>query len=71
MRTTNTESGKLDVIAPRTPGAQPTVVGSADTIAEARAIAANFDHRRDLRRQDVVIRLRHSGKRIEFAGPCR
>jgi hypothetical protein len=37
---------------------------------QARKIAARYDHRRDLRMQDVTIRLA-SGKIVEKCGPCR
>jgi hypothetical protein len=59
------------VWAPAVPGADPTVAGTADTVAEARAIAARFAGRRDLRMMDVVIRLGRDGKIIERCGPCR
>jgi hypothetical protein len=66
-----TTQPKLTVWAPATPGAAETIVGTAETIAEARTIAARYDHRRDLRMSDVVIRLGRDGKRIESCGPCR
>ena len=66
-----TNTTKLTVWAPATPGAMATVAGKCDTMAEARAIAARFAGRRDLRGQDVVIRLGHDGKIVERCGPCR
>ena len=68
MNATQT-TGKLSIWGPSTPGAMPSVIDFAETLAEARAIAARFAARRkDLRRQDVEIRLGRDGKRIEFAG---
>lgn len=66
-----TTASKLTVWAPMTPGCEPTVAGKCDTIAAARAIASRFSNRRDLRGQDIVIRLGHDGKIIERCGPCR
>lgn len=60
---------KLFVCAPRVPGALPTP-RSAASLADARAIAATYSHRRDLTRQDVRIETA-TGKLIEYAGPCR
>lgn len=60
---------QLTVTAPKTPGAAPSVVGTASTIREARQIAAEFSDRRDLTYQDVVIS--RGAKRVEFAGPAR
>jgi len=65
------KTATLTVWAPKTPGSDPTVIGVADTIADARKIAATLEHRRDLNRQDVVIRLDRDGKIIERCGPCR
>jgi hypothetical protein len=62
---------KLTVWAPATPGAEPSLVGQCDTIADAREIAERFEHRRDLRMQDVVIRAGRDGKIVELCGPCR
>lgn len=63
---------KLTVWAPATPGAEISVVGTADTMVEARAIAARYQHRKDLRMQDVFIRLGKDGKIVEGnCGPCR
>lgn len=62
---------KLSVWAPATPGSFPSVVGECDRIAEARDIAKRFADRRDLRMQDVVVRLGRTGKIIERCGPCR
>ena len=66
-----THESKLTVWAPRTPGAQESVVGTCDTMSDARRVAAAFEDRRDLRRQDVVIRLGRDGKIVERCGPCR
>jgi len=65
MKTTS----KLTVWAPRTPGAEPTVVGVGETMADARLVARRFAHRRDLRHHDVVIR--RDDKIVEKCGPCR
>ena len=62
---------KLTVWAPRVPGAEPSVVGECETVAEAREVAKGYAHRKDLTRQDVVIRLGRDGKIIERCGPCR
>ena len=61
---------KLAVWAPAVPGHDATIVGTADTMEQAREIASRYDHRRDLRMQDVTIRLA-SGKIVEKCGPCR
>ena len=66
-----TTEKKLSVWAPKVPGVEPTIVGWADTVTEAREIAAEYGRRRDLRMQDIVIRLGRDGKIIERAGPCR
>ena len=58
------------VTAPRTPGATPSVIGTADTLTEARQIAAQFRHRPDLRGQDVRIDDA-TGRKVEYAGPAR
>ncbi len=63
-------TSKLAVWAPAVPGHDATIVGTADTMEQARKIAARYDHRRDLRMQDVTIRLA-SGKIVEKCGPCR
>lgn len=52
-----------------TPGASLTVVASTKTIREARRIAGQYDDRRDLTYQDVMIR--RDGKLVEYAGPAR
>lgn len=63
---------RLTVWAPATPGADVSCVGTADTMAEARKIAAQYSHRRDLKMQDVYIRLGKDGKIVEGnMGPCR
>ena len=65
-------NGKINVEAPRVPGAATTVRGSFDSMSEAKAYAREaFGHRSDLRSQDVAIRWADSGKRICYAGPCR
>ena len=63
MKTTYT------ITAPKTPGAAPTTVATRPTIAEARDVAANYSHRRDLTHQDVAIY--RGDRRVEFAGPFR
>ena len=63
---------QYEVVAPKTPGAQPSVVFTGDTLLSAREYSAvRFVYRRDLRMQDVVIRRTRDGKQIETAGPCR
>jgi len=57
------------IIAPKNPGDEPTTVATRPTIAEARDVAANYAHRRDLTHQDVVIY--RGARRVEFAGPFR
>lgn len=69
-RETNYPARKFEVVAPRTPGAVPSVIGTADTLAEARAIARKY-WRRDLKGCDVIIRTAATGRRVEFAGPAR
>lgn len=61
----------VTVWAPRTPGAEPSIIGQAGTVAAARTIARQFKNRRDLTYQDVVIRLGRDGRIIERCGPCR
>ena len=63
MKTTYT------ITAPKNPGDEPTTVATRPTIAEARDVAANYAHRRDLTHQDVVIY--RGARRVEFAGPFR
>jgi hypothetical protein len=63
-------TSKLAVWAPAVPGHDATIVGTADTIEKAREIASRYERRRDLRMQDVTIRLA-SGKIVEKCGPCR
>ena len=60
---------KYQVTAPRTPGATPTVIGTADTISEARKIARGC-WSPDLNGQDVRIETL-DGSRVEYAGPAR
>lgn len=63
---------KFTLWAPRTPGSHPEPVAFCDTIEEALDIAAaRFDHRKDLRWQDVVVRLGRDGRIIERCGPFR
>ncbi len=63
---------KLSLHAPETPGAQVTFIGTYEDFPAAREAAARkFGHRKDLRRQDVVIRLGEEGKIIEYCGPDR
>jgi hypothetical protein len=68
---TMTTTKKLTVWAPKVAGLETSCVGEYDTIADARAKAAEYGHRKDLRMQDVVIRLGVDGKIIERCGPCR
>lgn len=65
MKTTKT----YEVTAPKTAGSIATVIGTATKIADARKIAAQFDGRRDLTRQDV--RIERAGELVEYAGPAR
>jgi hypothetical protein len=48
-----------------------TLVGTTDTVAHARVIAALMDDRRDLVGQDVRIEWTDSGQLIEYGGPNR
>jgi hypothetical protein len=57
------------VTAPRTPGAVPSVIGTADTIGAARKIARGC-WSDDLRGQDVRIETL-DGQRVEYSGPAR
>lgn len=57
------------VTAPKTPGSQPSVVGTARRIADARKLAKPYQSRRDLTHQDV--RIERDGKLAEYAGPVR
>lgn len=67
-----TATKKLSIWSIPTPGAEMAIVGWAETVEDARRFASDhFGHRRDLRHQDIEIRLGRDGKRIEFAGPCR
>ena len=59
---------KYAVTAPTTPGADPSRTPAA-TLAEARMIARQYRHRRDLRGQDVRIE-RADGQLVEYAGPA-
>jgi hypothetical protein len=69
--TKTTPAHKLTVWAPKVPGAQATIVGRCDTMAEAHAITAQYAHRRDLTRQDVYIVRVATGKIISRDGPAR
>lgn len=62
---------KISIYAPATPGAAMTLVGTTDTVAHARVIAALMDDRRDLVGQDVRIEWTDSGQLIEYGGPNR
>lgn len=59
----------LEVIAPATPGARPSVIGTARTIREARKLAKPYQSRKDLTYQDV--RIVRGGKLAEYCGPAR
>ncbi len=62
---------RYQITAPRTPGAEPTVIDTADTLPDARDIAKMFSaDRSDLKRQDVRIETL-DGVRVEYAGPPR
>jgi hypothetical protein len=64
------KSESVTVTAPRTPGADPVVVWRGESAAAAEAWAqVAFGGRRDLRYQDVVVRV--GAKRVAFAGPAR
>lgn len=59
---------KFSVVAPRVPGATPSVVAECGTIEEARAAARDFSRgRRDLRGADVRINM-PDGRLVERAG---
>jgi hypothetical protein len=59
---------KYVITAPAVPGAAPTRVGTAETLADARKRAREFSRRRrDLRGQDVRIE-RPDGQLVEYAG---
>lgn len=61
---------KYTIAAPKTPGAAPATIGKANTIREARRIAANFsEHRSDLTYSDVRIDVTKTGVLKEYAGP--
>lgn len=60
---------KYTVTAPKTPGALATSQ-SANTLAQARAIAKELAGARYLTHQDVRID-RADGHLVEYAGPCR
>ena len=59
----------LEVIAPATPGARPSVIGTARNIREARKLAKPYQARKDLTYQDV--RIVRGGKLAEYCGPAR
>lgn len=61
---------KYTVLAPETPGASPSVIGTASTIREARRLAKPYTSRLDLRWQDVRINDT-DGMLVEYAGPSR
>ncbi len=71
MSSTIIGTGKYSIRTRRTPGNAMVIVARCETITEARKVASEYDHRRDLARQDVVIEWTDSGRRIEFAGPAR
>jgi hypothetical protein len=60
---------EIKVYAPAVPGADATVVAVCETMERAREVASRYEHRRDLRMQDVTIRV--GDKVIEKCGPCR
>jgi hypothetical protein len=62
---------KLSVWTRPVPGADMACVAEVETRAEADEVAARYENRRDLRHQDVEIRLGRHGKRVAFAGPLR
>ena len=59
----------LEVIAPATPGARPSVIGTARNIREARKLAKPYQSRKDLTYQDV--RIAKGGRHVEYCGPAR
>ena len=62
---------RIQISAPRTPGAAAAPAWWGETLAEARVAAReHFGQRRDLCYQDVRIELA-TGALIEYAGPCR
>ena len=62
---------RIQISAPRTPGAAAAPAWWGETLAEARVAARErFGQRRDLCYQDVRIELA-TGALIEYAGPCR
>jgi hypothetical protein len=62
----------VQVVFPRTPGANPTVREKFASVAAAREYADAVAARRpDLCYQDIRIELIASGQRIEYAGPVR
>lgn len=60
----------VQLTAPRVPGETPSVVWQGQSVEGARAAAAHYAGRADLRRQDVRVETA-SGKTIEYAGPAR
>lgn len=58
----------VTILAPKTPGAAPTLVWRGNSVAEAREVAEReYGHRRDLTWQDVRIMV--GDHRVEYAGP--
>jgi hypothetical protein len=61
---------RYQISAPRTPGAEPTMLSTHARIDDARRAARELEHRRDLTRQDVRIEYA-DGRLVEYAGPSR
>ncbi len=57
------------VEVPLVPGTQPPTLGPYGTLQKARTVAASYEHRCDLRRQDVAIR--RDDAFVEYCGPSR
>jgi hypothetical protein len=66
-----TMTRKYSVTYPKYPGNCPATHHFVSTLTEARRIASEQSHRRDLTYQDVVIFDEAKGCRVEFAGPSR
>ena len=62
------KNAKYTITAPRTPGQQPTTIGTASTLRDARKIA-KAAAMPSLTYQDV--RIDCGSVLVEFAGPCR
>lgn len=61
---------KVEVWAPKVPGATPTHEGSAASIDGAWTLAQErFGGRKDLTYQDISLRV--NGKCVGYAGPSR